>query len=69
MSDYTSDVARWERDCEYTLDPGAPPDRNDYDEHGFKKGSVTYVGNLVLDNYLIRTYGLEYAMRSPLKRL
>lgn len=64
MTDYEKDLERW-KDEPYPI----AIDRNDYDELGYRKGTVTYEGNKVLDNYLIQTYGIEYAREKPLRIL
>lgn len=62
---YTDDYRNWS----VSRDNSAGPDRNDYDRYDYRKGTVTYDGNLILDNYLISTYGHEYAKQHPLKRI
>lgn len=62
---YIDDYRNWS----VSRDNSEGPDRNDYDRYGYRKGTVTYDGNLILDNYLISTYGYEYAKQHPLKRI
>ncbi len=62
---YINDYSNWS----VRNDNSAGPDRNEYDRYGYRKGTVTYDGNLILDNYLIITYGYEYAKQHPLKRI
>lgn len=69
MTDYERDYNRWKHDQSKARDFEPAPDPKDYDENGFKKGEVVYEGNLVLDSYLISTYGIEYARQNPLRRL
>lgn len=66
MTDYDNDMLNYnvgvDRDNEMDI-----PERNSYDEHGYKKGSVTYEDGKILDNYLVQMYGIEYARQNPLK--
>lgn len=66
MSTYEHDMAQWNFHADHDFNVPERPNRNDYDSHGYKKGTVTYKDGLILDNYLITTYGMEYAMREPL---
>ena len=61
----------YEKDQEYWKDEPYPIviDRKNYDEHGYRKGTVTYEDGKVLDNYLIQTYGIEYARQNPIRKL
>jgi hypothetical protein len=68
MTDYDRDYYNWKHDQSKARDFEPGPDRNDYDENGYKKGSVVYEGDLILDPYLIETYGIEYARQNPLNR-
>ena len=67
MTDYERDYSDWKHNQSKMRDFEPTPNRNDYDEYGYKKGSVVYEGNLILDPYLINTYGIEYARQNPLK--
>lgn len=71
MTDYEKDLKEYlSQSRESYLNGGVKaPDPNDYDENGYKKGSVTYEDGLVLDNYLVNLYGIEYARKNPLKKL
>jgi hypothetical protein len=68
MTDYDRDYYNWKHDQSKARDFEPEPDRNDYDESRYKKGSVVYEGDLILDPYLIETYGIEYARQNPLNR-
>ena len=65
MTDYEKDFNHWQNDQSVYSDFIPAPKRSDYDEHGYKKDSVVYDGNLVLDKYLVNTYGIEYARKNP----
>lgn len=66
MTDYERDLWRWKNDQSKQGDFDPEPDRNDYDEYGYKKGSVVYENGFILDPYLITLYGKEYALKYPL---
>lgn len=65
MNDYQKDVLNHSVgvNCYNELDE---PRLSDYDENGYRNGSVTYEDNLILDNYLIQMYGIEYARKYPI---
>jgi len=65
MTDYEKDYNAWKNDQSVYSDFKPEPKRSDYDEHGYKKGSVIYDGKLVLDKYLVKTYGMDYARKNP----
>lgn len=69
--EYDRDLAKWKFDADNTFHGQETPcpNRDDYDSLGYKKGSVTREGNLILDNYLISVYGIEYAREHPLQKL
>ena len=69
MTDYEKDYRHWYNDQSKYGDFTPEPNRDDYDENGYKKGKVVYEDNLILDPYLIETYGIEYARKNPLERL
>ena len=66
MTDYDNDMSNYSvgvnRQNEMDI-----PNRNNYDDNGYRKGTVNYEDGKVLDNYLIQTYGIEYARQHPLK--
>lgn len=66
MTDYEHDLYMWRTDQSKYADFSSGPDRNDYDKYGYKKGSVVYEDGLILDKYLINTYGKDYAINNPL---
>lgn len=68
MTDYEKDMEKW-KDEPYPIIDTKMPNPNDYDEQGYRKGTVTYEDGKVLDNYLIQTYGIEYARQNPLKTI
>lgn len=71
MTDYERDLMNWEIKDRSGM-PNGPdkmPVPEDYDENGYKEGSVKYENGLVLDPYLIQMYGIEYARKNPIKRL
>lgn len=69
--EYYRDLAKWTFDADNNFygQQTPSPNRDDYDSFGYKKGSVTREGNLILDNYLISIYGIEYAREHPLQKL
>ena len=67
MTDYERDYSSWKYSQSKARDFEPAPNRNDYDEYGYRKGSVVKERNLILDPYLISTYGIEYARQNPLK--
>lgn len=69
MTDWERDYSSWRNDQSKARDFEPAPNREDYDELGYRKGSVLYEGDLVLDPYLIETYGIEYARQNPLRKL
>ena len=69
MTDYERDYARWQNDQSFSGRFEPEPRRSDYDRFGYKIGSVTYHKGLILDNYLIKIYGMDYAIKNPLQRL
>lgn len=66
MTDYDNDMLNYNSGVNRQNEMDIP-DRGNYDEHGYKKGTVTYEDGKVLDNYLIQIYGIEYARQNPLK--
>ena len=66
MTDYEHDLWVWKNDQSKYWDFIPEPNRNNYDEHGYKKGSVVYENGLILDTYLINLYGKEYAINNAL---
>jgi len=68
MTDYERDYNNWQRDQSKARDFEPAPDRSNYDENGYKKGSVVYEGDKILDSYLIQTYGIEYARENPIRK-
>ena len=71
MTDYERDMYNWKHESyQQEMNSGAEcPNRDDYDEHGYKEGSVIYEGNKVLDPYLVQVYGIDYARNNPIKTL
>lgn len=71
MTDYEKDLAQYEFEANNTYygQQNPKPNPKDYDEYGYKKGSVKYEDNLILDPYLIQMYGIQYAKEHPLKKL
>ena len=67
MNDYQKDILNYSVGVNHNNEMDEPR-LKDYDENGYKKGSVTYEDNLILDNYLIQIYGIEYARQHPLKK-
>ncbi len=65
MTDYEKDFNHWQNDHSTYSDFMPEPKRSDYDENGYKPENVVYDGNLVLDKYLVNTYGIEYARKNP----
>ena len=71
MTDYEKDMVNWR----VAENSGAPygaeemPVRENYDENGYRKGSVKYEDGLILDQYLIQMYGIEYAKKNPIGRV
>lgn len=65
MTDYEKDFNHWQNDHSVYSDFTPEPKRSDYDEYGYKPENVVYDGNLVLDKYLVNTYGIEYARKNP----
>lgn len=63
---YDKDFKNWQREQSKQGDFISSPNRNDYDNNGFKKGEVTYEGTNVLDPYLIEIYGIDYARKNPI---
>ena len=49
MTDYEKDFKHWQNDNSLYSDFMPEPKRSDYDEYGYKKNSVIYDGNLILD--------------------
>jgi hypothetical protein len=71
MTDYERDLMNWEIK-ERSGSPYGPdkmPVPEDYDENGYRKGSVKYEDGLVLDQYLVQMYGIEYAKKNPIGRV
>lgn len=66
MTEYERDLEKWKNEP-YPIISTPRPNREDYDDNGYKKGTVTYEDGKILDNYLIQTYGIEYARQNPLK--
>ncbi len=66
LTEYEKDLERWECDSSGTI---SKPNKKDYDEFGYKKGTVTYEDGKILDNYLIEIYGIEYARQNPLRKI
>ncbi len=66
MTDYEHDLWAWKNDQSKYGDFTPEPNRNNYDEHGYKKGSVVYENGLILDPYLIELYGKDYAINNAL---
>lgn len=69
MTDYERDYQNWKVQHDYSYYTTKEPNLDDYDENGYRKGSVKYEDNLILDPYLISVYGIEYARQHPLKKL
>lgn len=63
---YEKDIRLWQAEQSKGNECLPPPNREDYDKNGFKKGSVTYEGTTVLDSYLIGMYGIDYARENPI---
>ena len=55
MTDYEKDLINWEiKDRSGSpYGPDKMPVPEDYDEHGYRKGSVKYEDGLILDQYLV----------------
>lgn len=71
MTDYERDLCNYET-CIHSdeLKFGAiPPNPNNYDNYGYNRGAVIYEKNLILDPYLVKIYGIEYARNHPLKKI
>lgn len=68
MTDYEKDYNDWRNTKSKARDFEPAPDRSNYDENGYRKGSVVYDGNLILDPYLIEIYGIDYARQNPIRR-
>jgi len=68
MTQYEKDFYDWQHDQSKQRDFCSPPNPNDYDDNGNKKGTVTYEGGLVLDPYLIEVYGIDYARKNFLEK-
>lgn len=66
MTDYEHDLWLWKNDQSKYGDFSEAPNRNDYDELGYKKNSVVYEKGLILDPFLIKNYGKEYAINNKL---
>ena len=72
MTDYERDYYDWYNDQSKAGDFRPEPNREDYDEFGYSKNhshSGVIEGNKVLDQYLIDTYGIEYARQNPLNAI
>lgn len=69
MADYEKDYQNWKVQHDNSHYTTPEPNRDDYDENGYKKDSVKYEDNLILDPYLINMYGIDYARQHPLKKL
>ena len=67
MTDYEKDLEKWKNEP-YPIIDTPKPNREDYDDLGYKKGTVTYEDDKVLDNYLIQMYGIEYARQNALRK-
>lgn len=69
MTDYERACYEWEHNQSKANEMRPAPNRDDYDEHGYLKSNphVMYEDNKILDQYLIDTYGIEYAQQNPLK--
>ena len=65
MTDYEKDFNHWQNDQSTYSDFIPEPKHSDYDENGYKPGNVVYDGKLVLDKYLVETYGMDYARKNP----
>lgn len=66
---YIDDFNSWQNDQSYANRDVPAPDPNDYDANGYKFGIVEYIGNRVIDPYLIKTYGYKYAYDNPIEIL
>ena len=68
MTDYERDYNDWKNNQSKARDFEPAPDRSEYDDNGYRKGSVIYEGDKILDPYLIEMYGIEYARQNPIRR-
>jgi len=69
MTDYERDMMRWRNAPESADLNGCNPmpDRNCYDEHGNKLGTMYTSDGRAIDPYLVATYGMEYAIENARK--
>ena len=69
MTDYEKDYNRWKNGQSFNGRCDPEPKRSDYDEYGFKANTVIYENNLILDKYLVNTYGIEYVRQNPIMKI